>query len=181
MIPGFCHLGKNTDGSADSLAASKAALLLAHVAVLFSGWFHWLSAQAVPTISWRTNYAQARQEAKQRQLPLVLDFTTEWCVHCQRMDATTFQDATIISLLAQHFIPVKIDASREPTLVEALGIRGYPTLVLALPDGRIVQTLEGYQDAGQLAAHLRRVLAQMGTSNEYARFLEQAKQQQAAG
>lgn len=140
-----------------------------------------ISSQENAGISWRTNYAQARQEAREKQLPLLLDFTTEWCVHCQRMDATTFQDATVMSLLSKQFIPVKIDAAREQALVEALRIRGYPTLVLALPDGRIVHTLEGYHDAHQLTHYLRNVLAQLGPSTHYVQYLEEALKQQSAG
>ncbi|MCS7166141.1 MAG: thioredoxin family protein [Gemmatales bacterium] len=138
-------------------------------------------AQLGKGIPWRTDYAQARREAREKQLPLLLDFTTEWCVHCQRMDATTFQDANVIGILSKQYIPVKIDATRHQALVEALRIRGYPTLVLAMPDGRIVHTLEGYVDAMQLTHYLSRVLAQMGSSNEFVQRLEEAIQEQAAG
>ncbi|MCS7015184.1 MAG: thioredoxin fold domain-containing protein [Gemmatales bacterium] len=138
-------------------------------------------AQTSAGIPWRTDYAQARREAREKHLPLLLDFTTEWCVHCQRMDATTFQDVHVIDLLARQFIPVKIDASRQPSLAEALRIRGYPTLVLALPDGRIVHTLEGYVDAAQLTPYLRSVVAQSATGSEYAQKLEEAVRAQSAG
>jgi thioredoxin-related protein len=137
--------------------------------------------QQTDRIAWRTQYAQARREAREKHLPLLLDFTTEWCVHCRRMDATTFQDPTIVALVNSRFVPAKIDASREQALVEMLRIRGYPTLVLALPDGRILHTLEGYVDAGQLKHYLDATLAALGERDAYAQALESALRDQQAG
>ena len=116
------------------------------------------SAQA-QEIRWRMDYAAARKEALDRDLPLLLDFGTETCHWCKRLDATTFRHEAIVSLVNGRFIPLKVDAEKQATLADALHIRSYPTLVLAGADGKIIGTMEGYLDANRLHEQLQRVLA----------------------
>jgi thioredoxin-like negative regulator of GroEL len=118
-----------------------------------------LGAAGAEEVQWRTNYNLARKEALAKNRPLFLDFGTEHCFWCKRLDALTFRDARVVTVLNQRFIPLKVNAEAEPRLTEALHIQSYPTLVLAAPDGKIVGTLEGYLEAGRLEDHLQRVLA----------------------
>jgi thioredoxin-related protein len=110
-------------------------------------------------IRWRTNYNLARQEALAENRPLLLDFGTEQCFWCKRLDATTFRDARVVKVMNEQFIPLKVEADRDTRLTDALRIRSFPTLMLAAPDGKILATLEGYMEAGRLHDHLQRVLA----------------------
>ncbi len=114
-------------------------------------------------VRWRTDYNAARREAVEKSLPLFLDFGTENCFWCKKLDGTTFRDPSIAGLLNERFIPLKVDANRESALADALHIQSYPTLVVAASDGKIIGTLEGYLEANRLQDHLQRVLA--GLSN----------------
>jgi thioredoxin-related protein/outer membrane protein assembly factor BamD (BamD/ComL family) len=110
-------------------------------------------------VHWRNDYNAARKESQEKGLPLVIDFGTENCVWCVRQDQTTFREPTIVGLLNQKFIALKVDGNREAALAQMLRIQVYPTLVLASPEGKILATLEGYQDASRLHDHMKRVLA----------------------
>jgi thioredoxin-related protein len=110
-------------------------------------------------VHWRSDYNAARKESQEKGLPMVIDFGTENCVWCLRQDQTTFRDANIVGALNQKFVPLKVDANREAALAQMLRVQVYPTLVLAGPDGKILATLEGYQDAARLHEHMQRVLA----------------------
>src|SRR5439155_2447315 len=77
-------------------------------------------------------------------------------------------------VLNEQFIPLKVDAQRDPRLTEALRIQSYPTLVLAAPDGKILGTLEGYMEAGRLHDHLQRVLVALGNPEWMARDYQEA-------
>jgi thioredoxin-related protein len=110
-------------------------------------------------VPWRHDYNAARREAHDAGRPLLLDFGTEQCYWCRRLDETTFVDPAVQRLLSEHFVPVKVDGNRSPYLAQVLQVQVYPTLVLAAPDGKILLTLEGYQDAPRMADHLRRTLA----------------------
>jgi thioredoxin-related protein len=119
-----------------------------------------LIAGAAPAqeVQWRTDYDAARREARDTHRPLVLDFGTAACVWCQRLDADTFRDPAVVRSLNEQFIPVKVDGNRHPDLVRALKIQGFPTLVFATPDGRILEAHEGFMDAARFGQQLRLTL-----------------------
>jgi thioredoxin-like negative regulator of GroEL len=108
-------------------------------------------------VEWRTDYASARAEATQKNLPILVEVGTRSCFWCKKMEASTYRDTNVITLLNQQFIPVKIDANREPTLTSNLGVDGFPTAVLASPDGTILDRIEGYLAAGPFVQRLRKV------------------------
>jgi thioredoxin-related protein len=109
-------------------------------------------------VQWRYDYNVARQEAHTRKRPILIDFGTESCFWCKRLDASTFRDAAVVKLLNERFIPLKIDAQRDAPLADALRIQSYPTLVFASSDGRIMATQEGYVEAGRLLDALQRLV-----------------------
>jgi len=114
------------------------------------------SAGASDKVEWRADYDSARKEATEKGKPLFLDFGTEDCVHCKRMHQTTFRDPAIIKLLNERFIPLKVDANREPRLTQTLRIQAYPTLILAGNDGKILGWVEGYMEVARMSEHLQR-------------------------
>ena len=116
-------------------------------------------AQSPTEIHWRYDYTKARKEAEAKNLPLVVDFGTENCYWCRKLDEITFKDRTVIGLMNEKFIPLKVDAGREPKLTQALNINAFPTLVMAAPDGRILNTIEGFQDAARFTETLQRLIA----------------------
>jgi thioredoxin-like negative regulator of GroEL len=104
--------------------------------------------------NWRHDYAAARKEASETGKPLLMDFGTEACVWCRKLDATTFRDPRVVKLLNERFIPVKIDANREIRLTQALAIDSYPTIVLASAEGKILGRHVGYADYSELSTLL---------------------------
>jgi thioredoxin-like negative regulator of GroEL len=101
-------------------------------------------------VKWRHDYAAARKEAAATGKPLLLDFGTEACTWCKKLDATTFRNPAVVSQLNDRFIPVKIDAGREERLTEAVKVDSFPTLLLVSADGKIVGRHVGYADVTQL-------------------------------
>lgn len=116
---------------------------------------------AAEKVEWRTDYDSARKEASERGKLLLLDFGTEDCVHCKRMHQTTFRDPSIVKLLNERFIALKIDANREPRLAQSLRIQAYPTMVLAGSDGKILAWIEGFIEVNRLAEQLNRASLQL--------------------
>ncbi|MGL6097907.1 MAG: thioredoxin family protein, partial [Fimbriiglobus sp.] len=60
-------------------------------AVVVIGWVATAPAATAQDVRWRHDYAAARREAADSGKPLLLDFGTENCVWCRRLDATTFR------------------------------------------------------------------------------------------
>jgi len=120
-----------------------------------------LRAQSMGEVQWRYNYNDARKEAEEKNLPLLLDIGRNNCVWCDELDRTTFRDPRVSGIMNSRFIPLKINASHQPKLAEVLRINAYPTLLFAAPDGRILKNIEGYQDANKFHDSMQMVIASM--------------------
>jgi thioredoxin-related protein len=132
---------------------------LSVLALLLFGWVFFLGGRAAAQdVRWRTDYAAARKEASDSGKPLLLDFGTEACFYCKKLDATTFRDPKVAKLLNERFVAVKIDAQKEERLATALRIESYPTLLMATADGKVIGRHVGYADAAQLTAFLTRAI-----------------------
>jgi thioredoxin-like negative regulator of GroEL len=154
---------------------APARLLAACVGV----WFLLSTHCPLPTahcqeVEWRTDYNKARQEATGKNRPLLLDFGSENCFYCKKLDATTFRDPTVVAILNKSFVPLKIDADKSASLAEALRVERYPTLVIAAPDGKILATQEGYVDASRCYELLQRALASVSNPEWIARDYQDA-------
>jgi len=138
------------------------------------------AAIASDKVEWRADYDSARKEAAEKGRPIFLDFGTEDCVHCRRMHQTTFRDPVIIKLLNERFIPLKVDANREPRLTQTLRIQAYPTFILAGNDGKILGWVEGFMEVARLTDHLSRASA-VQTPDWMARDFNEALKSTGAG
>lgn len=117
-----------------------------------------------PEVQWRHDYNAARKEADEKHRPLLLDFGTQNCFWCKRLDLTTFRDPAVAAAINEKFIPLKVDAERETQLANALNIQSYPTIVLASPDGKVLATVVGYKEAPEFQSVLQRALSNLSTA-----------------
>jgi len=159
--------------------ATRSALLLP---VVTSAIFLFASnAPAVEPVMWRTDYNAARKEAAEKGLPLFLVIGTDNCFYCRKLEAGPFRDAAIAGHLMRNFIPLKVDANKEPNLAKALKVQVYPTMVLAGADGKIVAFIEGFLEADRLDEQLKRAVTTASTTDWSARDFEQASKALAIG
>jgi hypothetical protein len=132
-------------------------------------------------IVWRTDYNAARKEAADRGLPLLLVVGTDDCFYCRKLEATTFRDPAVVQLAANGFVPLKVDANREPALAKALRVNVYPTSVLAGADGKIHAFIEGYLEPERYGEHMRRAATTSSTIDWMARDFNEAGKAVGAG
>jgi thioredoxin-related protein len=111
---------------------------------------------------WQTDYEQALAAAKDARKCVLLDFTgSDWCPPCIEMKKAVFAKADFLNYAQQNLILVEIDYPRSKTLPDNIvkqnerlkrqyGIdqKGYPTVVLLSPDGKILGELGGYGGEG---------------------------------
>jgi thioredoxin-related protein len=128
-------------------------------------------------VDWRQDYSKARQEATEKNRPLVIDVGTENCFYCKQLDLRTFRDPAIVRVLNEQCVPLKVDAERHANLALLLKVQNYPTLVFASPDGMILGFQEGFIEAAPLHEKLQQTLAAMTVPPEWmARDLKDASQ-----
>jgi thioredoxin-like negative regulator of GroEL len=139
----------------------------------------WSLLQTAPSalgqeVEWRSDYNAARKEAASKNRPLIIDFGTENCFWCKKLDAITFKDPSVVSLMNEKFVPMKVDAEREAPLTTALHIESYPTLVFATADGKILEMHPGFLEAPRFLEKLQKVLAGAPENDWMARDYEGA-------
>lgn len=71
--------------------------------------------QQIRKVKWYT-LKEALELTKENPKKIFIDFYTDWCGWCKRMDATTFTDQQVAIYLNRYFYPVKFDAEGYDTL-----------------------------------------------------------------
>ncbi|MBK7335110.1 MAG: DUF255 domain-containing protein [Saprospirales bacterium] len=73
-----------------------------------------VSAGGEGDLKWHT-WEEAVAANKKEPRKILVDVYTDWCGWCKRMDATTFQDQTVMDYLKKNFYAVKLDAEQKRT------------------------------------------------------------------
>ncbi|MGH9309755.1 MAG: DUF255 domain-containing protein [Vicinamibacterales bacterium] len=90
---------------------------------------------AIAWLPWSADaFARARTEHK----PVLLSIVATWCSHSAEMDRTSYADPDVAALVADRFIPVRVDADRRPDVGLRYGLGGWPTTAFLTPDGRVL-------------------------------------------
>jgi thioredoxin-related protein len=71
-----------------------------------------VSGQEIKWMSWEEAAAANDKQPKK----IFVDVYTEWCGWCKKMDATTFKDPSVISLINDNFYAVKLNAEQKETI-----------------------------------------------------------------
>lgn len=128
----------------------KKILLLA-TAILFT-----FSMEA-HALSWEYNLGAALQKAKTAQKPVMVDFYTDWCGWCKKLDSDTYSNPNV-GKLAKDFICVKVDADKYKDDAAKYQVEGYPTILFLNYEGGIDERVVGYRGADDLTSIMSSVL-----------------------
>jgi len=115
------------------------------------------AAVAAQQIAWREGDVEdAFAEAKEVNKPVLLYWGAKWCPPCNLMKQTLFKDPTFIAE-TRNFIPVHLDGDAKDAQIwgQKFGIRGYPTVIVLLPDRTEVTRLDGGSTASALTGVLK--------------------------
>lgn len=110
-------------------------------------------------LTWAPFSAETFARAKAERRFIVMDGSAEWCHWCHVMEATTYRDETVRTLLAKSFIAVKVDIDTRPDLAERYGDYGWPATVIFSPDAEELGKYRGYIPPEKLIELLREVAA----------------------
>jgi uncharacterized protein len=89
-------------------------------------------------IQWLPWSADAFARAAREQKPVLLSITAAWCGACHEMDATTYADPHVASLISDRFIAVRVDTDRRPDINDRYNLGGWPTTAFLTPDGALL-------------------------------------------
>ena len=98
--------------------------------------------------------ADFQDEVLKASLPVLVDFTADWCQPCKMIDP-------IVKQLAQEWQGkvkvVKLDADQNPKVLMQYGVLGIPTLML-FNKGSLEKRLVGARNKTQLMAEIAQFL-----------------------
>jgi thiol:disulfide interchange protein DsbD len=94
----------------------------------------------VPGIPWLPYNDEYLAEARAKNLPVVIDFSAEWCIPCKELDHETFAQPEVVQA-AKNVMPLRADLTQSGSeevvaLRKQYGIRGVPTIVFIGGDGK---------------------------------------------
>ena len=107
-------------------------------------------------IAWRNWGESAFDEAAQSGRPALLSISAVWCHWCHIMDSKTYCDPRVIEAVNRDFIPIRVDADREPDINTRYNMGGWPSTVFLTAD-RDVLTGATYMPPDQMLIVLERV------------------------
>lgn len=139
----------------------KTAILLLFVsqALLFSA--------ATDGIKWESDWKTALKSAAENKRPVFMDFYTDWCPHCKRLDADTFVDKKMIDYFKKEkFVMLKINPEKDREAESTFNVFSYPTLVIYKHDGSEWDRMLGFKNADEMIAALENLKKGIGTLDD---------------
>jgi thiol:disulfide interchange protein len=133
------------------LAALVAVILASHD----SGVQPTGGAAALP---WERDLPTALTRASGEKKLVMVDFYTDWCQWCKRMDQNTFTDVEVQRAL-QGVVTVRLNAEKEGREDAArFNVEGFPTLIFLDSRGAEVGRIPGYMEPRPFLDELHNIL-----------------------
>lgn len=119
------------------------------------------SAKPAPSRVVWTDFGSGIQQAKERDVPMLVHFYASWCGYCKKMDRETWADPEVVARTA-GMINVRVDVDQTEVVrgysgervAGRYGIRGTPSQMIVDGDGELLARAGGFQRPGQLLGWL---------------------------
>ena len=109
-------------------------------------------------LHWHEWSDQVFSEAKRDHKFVLLDLEAVWCHWCHVMDAETYQDPAVKSLLNAKYLLVKVDQDSRPDLSNRYEDYGWPATVVFDGTGQEIVKRQGYIDPKEMRAMLQAII-----------------------
>jgi len=119
--------------------------------------------QPVSALSWVYDYDSALSTALATGKPVMIDFYTDWCGWCKKLDLETYQDSKV-QALSSNFICLKIDGDKHGDLAKKYGVRGYPNIIFLSSKGNVIERVNGFAEAEVFRGFMERAIAKNDAS-----------------
>lgn len=108
-------------------------------------------------VNWLYDWNEALDKAQNENKPIMIDFYSDRCPPCKRLDSDTYSDENLSAFLNNNFISLKSNAEKSD-LYRDYGVPGFPTIIFTLPDGTVIGGIVGYRPPDQFYQYTQEVL-----------------------
>jgi uncharacterized protein YyaL (SSP411 family) len=113
---------------------------------------------AAPVLHWTpwsdAAFARARAEHKF----VLLDLEAVWCHWCHVMDDATYRDPSVVRLLNERYVLVKVDQDSRPDIANRYQDWGWPATIVFAADGSEIVKRQGYIPPRPMASMLQAII-----------------------
>ena len=95
-------------------------------------------------IDWQSFDKDIFIKAKNRDKPVLLHLSANWCHWCHVMEEATYQDKDVMQYLNQYYIASTEDHDRRPDLANRYRAYGWPATIIFSKDGQELFKQAGY-------------------------------------
>lgn len=96
-------------------------------------------------IHWETSLSTALAQASKENKVVLLDFYTDWCRWCLKLERDTFGNETVANIINRDFVAVRLNAEKEgEEEARRFAIQAYPTVLFVDASGREIKRINGY-------------------------------------
>lgn len=109
-------------------------------------------------IRWERSFGAAQKLASKTGKLIMVDFYTDWCGWCKKLDKDTYTDANVVKLASQ-VVSVKLDAEKEgKELATKYGVDGFPTILFLTAKGEVAGKIVGYLPPAGFSGELTKIV-----------------------
>jgi YHS domain-containing protein/thiol-disulfide isomerase/thioredoxin len=107
-------------------------------------------------VVWHDSFNRALEEATRRDCVLLVHFHATWCPPCKRMEREVLNTPEMFRFLETVVVAVKVDGEKHPDLKDRFDIEAFPSDVIITPQGRVLNSSQGYQSKDSYLSTLAR-------------------------
>lgn len=113
------------------------------------------------------NFNEAVSIAKKENKHILVDFYTDWCVWCKKLESEVYSKPEIIKFMNDNFVAVKLNPEKageidykgdkysQGDFAQAAGVTGYPATGFFSPESDYLQIVPGFLPADQFMSLLK--------------------------
>lgn len=109
-------------------------------------------------LNWQDWNADIFTEASRDDRFVILDLEAVWCHWCHVMEETTYKNESVIKLLKDRYLTVRVDQDANPDLSSRYGDYGWPATIVFAPDGSEIVKLRGYIPPQRMVSLLQAII-----------------------
>jgi thioredoxin-related protein len=119
-----------------------------------------------PQIQW-LDFDDGLAKARSTGKPVMIDFYTDWCVYCKKLDRETLRDPEVAKTLESGFIAIRLDAENGKARLSYrgrsfsyaefsrfFGVTSFPSIAFLNDKGEPITMLPGFVPAPQFSVFL---------------------------